>query len=478
MKNSKRILALLLAAFVTAGALVSCKKDEGVDAPNGENGLTEQVAELAVPKGACEGETFSMYFAMPNVKASYIAAEETGEDLNDSVYRRNELVKEHLGVELEFVASSRTSSGGDQNAETSLLRTLIQSGDDTYDAFIHSQHSGMPTLIEEGMFVNWKDIPYVNIENPWWYSNVARDICFGNKVFCMTGDYNRNSLSGTACLVFNKTMLDEIGLEYPYGMVFDGTWTHDRFVEYIKAATSDLNGDGVLDYDNDRYGFGGWQYEQLLALFAGYGGECIKKDDYNLPALNIDNELTYTIIDKMLEVFENDGAFFEGKTYGVDDRMFNDGRLLFNDGSLAAVVDTRKLENIDVGFVPYPKLDEEQTEYYSRTGNTSGLTYIPITNTNLEKTGAVLETMAYYSSQTIIPAYFDIILTVKSTRDIESEEMIPIIRGSARFLDHVIGFNGSGIVTARNGNTLASYIASNQDAWNAKIETLIEVYSD
>ena len=479
MKNTKIFLALVLSSLLLASALVSCKGNTETADTDGEGNVNaEDTLELEVPKGGYAGEKFSMYFAMPNVKGSYMATEETGDDLNDAVYRRNELVEEHLGIELEFVASSRTSSGGDQNAETSLIRTLVQSGDDTYDAFIHSQHSGMPTLIEEGMFVNWNEIPHINIEKPWWYSNVARDICFGNKVFCMTGDYNRNSLSGTACLVFNKTMLDEIGLEYPYGMVFDGTWTHDKFVEYIKAATSDLNGDGALDYDNDRYGFGGWQYEQLMALFAGYGGECIKKDSSNLPELNIDNELTYTIIDKMLEVFDNDGAFFEGKTYGLDDRMFNEGRLLFNDGSLAAVVDTRKLENIDVGFVPYPKLDEQQTEYYSRTGNTSGLTYIPITNTNLEKTGAVLETMAYYSSKTVIPAYFDVILTVKSTRDVESEEMIPIIRDSARFLDHVIGFTGSNIVTAHNGNTLASYIAANEDAWNEKIETLAELYTE
>ena len=84
--------------------------------------------------------------------------------------------------------------------------------------------------------------------------------------------------------------------------------------------------------------------------------------------------------------------------------------------------------------------------------------------------------MAYYSNQLVLPTYFDIILTIKSTRDTESEQMIPIIRNSARFLDQVIGFTGSGIVTANAGNTLASTIASNQDTWAEKIETLIEIY--
>ena len=480
MKNTKRIFALLLASLLVTGTLASCKKDENADegAQSGANVEIEDKAEFTVPAGAAEGKTFSMYLAHSSVKGSYIAEEETGDDKNDAVFQRNALVEEHLGVDLEFVSSTRGTSGGEQGEETSLIRTLIQSGDDTYDAFVQVQHSGMPTLIAEKMFIDWNTVPHIKLDNPWWYSNVIRDISFGDKIYCMTGDYNLDSFAVTECLIFNKTMCDELGLEYPYQMVFDGTWTHDKFVEYIKAATSDLNGDGTMDYDNDRYGFGGWSYEQIQALFAGYGGQTLTKDEYNLPVLNVDNELTYNVIDKMIEVFDCDGAFWESKTFGVDDRMFNEGRLLFNDSFFLHVPDTRKLENMDVGFVPYPKLNEEQTEYYSRTANVSGLTYIPVTNTDLDKTGAVLETMAYYSSKTMLPTYFDIILTIKSTRDVESEEMIPIIRNSSRFMEQVLAFTGSNIVTAKNGNTLASYIAANQDAWNEKIAELTELYLD
>ena len=477
MKKQTRALSLILAGFILTSGLISCGKEEEKEkAPVDVNIETEDEYKLEVPEGAAEGKTFSIYIAHSSVNNNYIREEETGEDLNDSIYQRNALTEQHTGVELNFVGSTRPTDGGSQQAETSQVRTLIQAGDTTYDAYVNVQHSGMPTLIEEGMFIDWNEIPHIKLDNPWWYSNVQRDICFGNKIFCMTGDYNLASFSNTECLIFNKTMCDELGLEYPYQAVFDGTWTHDMFVDYIKKATKDLNGDGKLDYDNDRYGFGGWQYEQLQALFAGYGGECIVKDEDNLPVLNIDNELTYTVIDKMLEVFANEGAFCEGKTYGVDDKMFNEGRLLFNDSFISSVPGTRNLEEIDVGFVPYPKLDEDQEDYYSRTANISCLTYIPVTNTDLDKTGAVLETMAYYSNQLVLPTYFDIILTIKSTRDTESEQMIPIIRNSARFLDQVIGFTGSGIVTANAGNTLASTIASNQDTWAEKIETLIEIY--
>lgn len=484
MKNSKRLFSLILAGLMLTTTFISCgKKDEKKD-ENGANVVAEVNEEdegnFEVPEKVAEGKEFNMYIAISTAKSSYLAEEENGNEINDAVYQRNALAEDWTGADINFVSSTRTSSGADQNLETNQLRTWIQAGDTTYDAYVHVQHTGMPTLIEEGLFVNWNDIPYINIENPWWYSNVARDICFGDKIFCMTGDYNLDSFSNTACLIFNKTMMDELELEYPYQMVFDGTWTHDKFVEYIKKGTKDLNGDGKLDYENDRYGFSGWMYEQIPALFVGYGGEALTKDDNNLPKINIDNELTYTIIDKMLEVFDLEGSSYisvaDGS--GIDNKMFNEGRLLFNDSFFLHVPGTRSLENMDVGFVPYPKLDEDQENYYSRTANVSGLTYIPVTNDDLETTGAVLETLAYFSGDTILDTYFDIILTIKSTRDVESEQMIPIIKDSSRFMDQIIGFSGSNIVTAKAGNTLSSYVASNQDAWEERIQSVIELYSE
>lgn len=482
MNKATKILALFLSLVISASSLFGCeKKAEDKNEGNAPDvGEVESVENFKVPEGIAEGKTFSMYIANPDIKNSFIAQEQTGNTLNDAVFTRNSLVEEHTGVKLNFVISSRTSNGSDQLEETNFIRTLIQSGDDTYDAYVHVQHSGMPTLIEEKLFTNWNDVPYVNIENPWWYSNVQRDLCFGDKIYCMTGDYNFNSFARSECLIFNKTLCDELELEYPYQSVFDGTWTHDKFLEYIKASGKDLNGDGVMKVEDDRFGFAGWQPEVIPALFCGYGGSTLAKDDENLPILNIDNEKTYTVIDKMLEVFGEDNAFVTtiALGYATEDKMFNEGRLMFNDAFLSYVPSTRGLEDIDVGFIPYPKLSKEQEEYYTRITNVSGLTYIPVTNNDLDKTGAVLESLAYYSKDTIMPAFFDSILAIRSTRDIESEEMIPIIRNSSRFMDSVVGFGYASIILANNGNTLSSMIAANEEAWQIKVDSLVETYSE
>ncbi len=479
MKNTKRFLALLLALMMVV-CFASCKGETETGA-NGENGNGNGEKELGfhVPEGVAAGKELYVYIGMPGLaEGCYIAEELNGQDVNDMIYERNAAVEEYTGADITFVKTNLTNSGGDQQATTAMIRTLIQANDDTYGAFVHVQHSGMPTLIAEKMFVDWNTIESVNLNNPWWYSNVQRDICYGGKVYCMTGDYHLESFSGTECLIFSKTMCDELNLEYPYQMVFDGTWTHDKFVEYIKAATKDLNGDGNMDLDNDRFGFGGWSWEQIKATFTGYGGEEVIKDENNLPVLNIDTEMNYQRIDKLLEVFDLEGTFFEPNVWGEDTRLFQEGRLLFKDGFLKNVVGLRGLEDIDLGFVPYPKLNEEQTDYYSRITNASGLTYIPITNADVETTGAVFETMAYISNQTMLPRYFDVLLTIKSTRDVESEDMIPIIRNSARFIQQVASSDYFNMVSEGTGNTLSSNIAANRDAWELKIEETIAAYTE
>ncbi len=475
MKNTKRIVALLLSGVLLASSFVSCNKDS-----KGKNGDSEmkrgEAGEFIVPEGILEGETFSIYLAFPTAKDSYMIEEETGDEMNDVVFQRNMKVEEHLGVDLEFGITTGTTNGSDQTNETDRIRILIMGGDNTYDAYVHCQHQ-TPTLIQEKLLVDWNNIPYINVESPWWYSNVARDITYGGKIYAMTGDYNLTSFSTTACLIFNKTLCNELGLEYPYDMVFEGTWTHDKFVQYVQAATKDLNGDGKMKTADDRYGYGCWGYEGIPAFYIGYGAQTVVKDDNNMPVLNIENEHIYNVIDAMIDVFRNPGAFWETQTFGLDDNMFAEGRLLFNDSFILHIPGTREYENIDVGFIPYPKYDESQTEYYSRSGGISELTMIPITNMDLEKTGAVLETMAYYSNKMIMPAYFDTLLTIKSTRDTESEDMIPIIRNSSRFNDAVIGFDGYSIIKANQGNTLSSLIATNKGTWEDKIADLVELYS-
>ncbi len=477
--KQKRLLSLLLAALLAGSAVMtsSCKKEEKED--KGEAGAIQQEddgPQLVLPdpeevNGG--GETFDMFLAYNVFDSDYCIEEETGDSIGDIIYNRNKEVERYFDIEFSF-------RKGDQNngTATPIIRSLIQSGDDTYEVFVNVQHVGIP-LIYEDLYVDWNEnMPYADLTKPWWYQNVQRDLNFGDKVYVTAGAYNFHCLKASGVLAFNKTIMDELEMEYPYQLVKDGEWTIDRFIEYVKAAQKDLNGDGLIKPADDRLGFSGWKHEMMPAIFVGMGGQPVTKDDDNMPVLNINNERTFTVIDKMLELFDQgNGAWEGGNEYGASSKMFTESRLLFENRSLNGLPGLRSLED-DFGAVPYPKLDEDQESYYSRIVNFSSLTYIPVTNQKLELTSAVLEYMAYISNKELIPAFYDEILNIKTARDYETEEMIDIIREGARFLDENYLNSGTIIELVTNGtNTLSSNYASRGDAWETKLEEITEFWA-
>ena len=57
---------------------------------------------------------------------------------------------------------------------------------------------------------------------------------------------------------------------------------------------------------------------------------------------------------------------------------------------------------------------------------------VPKTNSDLERTGIILEALARESSDTVIPAYYDVTLKNKLLRDDDSVKMLDIIFGNRK----------------------------------------------
>lgn len=478
MKTS-RIISFLMVALLASQALVGCGDDTAGD-PEGGGGTTAPVEKDPfegwllddLPKDLrFDGQSFKIFLAHP--VPNYVMEEETGDVVDDAVYARNRAVEDRFGIDLIIDKCAYGSSGTDQSQATAQVSSNILAGDTTNDIYIHVQHTGMPGLIAQGMFRNWKEFPYFDFNKDYWYKKCLDDINYYDKVMAMTGAYNLSSLTIANCLIFNKRICDEVQLEYPYQMVKDGKWLVDKWNEYIKVGTKDLDGDGKIDPNVDQAAYWGWGYESIPAFFMGLGGDTVIKKADGSPELNINNERTFNMVEKMQTVFANEGSTWEYDTYGIFNDAFSEGRLFFLHGGLGSTF--RSMED-DYGYIPYPKLDERQETYCARVQNTSGLTYIPVTNIRDDVTSAVLEYMAMYSYNTVVPAYFDVTLTVKGTRDTESEEMIPLIRDACSFNDEAVNFSVASCIT---GNTpLASYWASKEAEIQKLLqENIIDVYS-
>ena len=126
------------------------------------------------------------------------------------------------------------------------------------------------------------------------------------------------------------------------------------------------------------------------------------------------------------------------------DKIFGENRCLF------ALYDLSFLEllrdtDVSYGIVPYPKFDEQQKEY--RSQDWGPVWAIPKAIKNPELVGSVVELYSYFSTDTIVPAYYDKVLEGKLSQDMESRKMLEIIFDSVEFepINNYFGFrNGTG----------------------------------
>ena len=131
----------------------------------------------------------------------------------------------------------------------------------------------------------------------------------------------------------------------------------------------------------------------------------------------------------------------------------------------------------EYGIVPYPMLDEDQGEYYNRAANIAHLCYIPTTNTALNDTSIILEAMSIESYNNVRPTYYDVTLSLKEAKDEETLDMVNIILDSSTYIYE--GFVGAGTIqTMINNqfNSFASWYASNEKAFDVKVEQMREFY--
>ena len=121
----------------------------------------------------------------------------------------------------------------------------------------------------------------------------------------------------------------------------------------------------------------------------------------------------------------------------------------------------------DYGLLPYPLFDENQASYGTRVQDAVSLWSIPIDAKNPDMSAAVMEALAAQSWRTVTPAYFDVALKYRYSRDAQTAEMVDLIKDSI-YINFECLYNESignpwfvmrNLMTAKNSN-FSSYWAS------------------
>ena len=478
-----RTFSMILAALLAAGTLTSC----GGDAPAGSSDTTAADATSAVPETTRDtldptldfgGETVVIY--CPNdLSIVEFNAEQTGDVVNDAVYKRNIDVQERLNVNFEWVES--VGLWANEQGWKGTLRTSITAGDAVYD-LVAGYGVFVAQLAAEQLFCDLSSTAHIDFAQPWW-SDTLDNLRINGKLFFASGDISTNTIGTTFAAFFHKGLLGDYKLENPYELVDTGKWTMDKMFGMTKDIYKDLNGNEKRD-QTDFYGLHA-QFTSFDNLYFSAGMHVVEPDKENGMVISKDfgSEKMATLVEKLCNAFNHtDGIHWgEEENKEVVKNFMNENAIFLLSGMSVASTNLRDV-NFEYGIVPTPKWDEAQENYMCTSAYTGALWSIPIDAKNADMSSAVMEAFAIEGYYEVAPAFFETALKVKYSSDDDSARMYDIIR-QARSYDFgrvysTAGLDGipgklRGMVTSDNINWMSTY-ESNITQFETRLAELVE----
>jgi len=442
----KRLFAFTLALCMVLISLAACGETKpAVTTPAVTDGTTApvtdaQTTEPAVstePAEQCgvpdeldyNGYEFTILTAGNVAYDDFSFEEDTGIVLDNAQYQRKAVVEADLNVSglLERqVASSFGNGPGYQK-----ISNAVSSNDTVYDLGLIGTYDCTQLAITKNLY-DLRSIKYVDLERSWWDQDANNDLNIKGLMFFTTGDITVSNNNQTFTIVFNKKIAEEEKIEDPYALVKEGKWTYAKLREMVKTVSEDINGDDIMDM-RDKYGMIVWD-DSVMAAVNSVGVRCCSMDENGQVTLTLNNETTTNVLNEWFAMtYDKNTAIYNQRysstnaTHGNATKMWQEDRALFRNFLIDNVHALREVES-DFGILPYPKLTEEQSRYYSTLAPYNGqFICVPVIQEDIERVGAITEALAYHGQQIVRPAFYEKTLFGGVIRDEESADMLDIM---------------------------------------------------
>lgn len=397
--------------------------------------------------------------------------QQTGDVLNDAVYTRNMYTEELLGIKISPVWADSTDAVG------STLKKSVTAGDDAFDALLNRLDFQLNSSAENLLY-NLMKIDSISLPSSWWDKNIISNFTmFNSKLYALAGDINYYDDYAVQTMYYNKKLCADLGFEQLYDTVRAGKWTFETFAAMTNASSADLNGDSAFKIGDDQYGYVNHSHAILHMIFA-LGEKMSVVDGDGIININASQNLV-DVVGRLYDFHHKNQAVCLSGDYI---KAFTDGRVMFFAEMVGGMNAFRDMQN-DFGVLPMPKRDEEQKDYtaYVSNGWTTSVA-VPITSSDPERAGTVLDAMSAFSSDTVTSAVYDVLLELKLIRDTDSQEMLSYV-----FASKVYDWAGdlawaqslrdiySGLLTA-SSNTFVSTLDSKKEGIQKKLDAFIESY--
>ena len=352
----------------------------------------------------------------------------TGDSINDAVYERNHYVEEKYNVLITTEYAQANTELPDR-----VLRA-VATGDNTY-SFIVERSLDLKSMWTSGSFYNLagRELKYLDLDKPWWNRDSLDAFTFGNVTQFASSDLLVLDKSETGVVLFSTVLQADNKLENYYELVENGTWTWEALVRNAEICEKDLDGDSVMTAV-DQWGSCGNRAPGEY-LYVGSGLKFAEIDPAGRIYTEVGTDDSIALMQEIHEIMIYP-SFHAHSDYITDFSItgkFKANQIEFLYYSVKMANSLRDMDT-NYGILPIPKYDEYQTRYYDLVmPDGDSILAVPISNDAPETTGFVLEALTAESYYTVYPAFFDVVMMGKCTRDPESRDMLKIIFNSRTY---------------------------------------------
>ena len=424
--TARRGLSLVLALVLTLSALlfaVSCGTTDDDTVTTGA--ATSAETETSLAYDTVEKEKFDREFTIltrEDTLEQFEVEKLTGDLLDDSIYERNATVANDFDIEIVVFNKSY-----DQVMVT--MQSQVGSGLNDFNLYTGHKFA-FTSCAQNGYCYNLSTIASMDLSQPWWDQNCLENLTVDGRTYLMTGDIDPASMCISACFVYNKTMLTELGKSVTElnELTRNGGWTLDVMYEYGKDVTFDLNGDGKISYEADRFNLTSWMMDVPYSLYYGAGGNFVTNVD-GTPELTYTAEQVTGIYEKIYKIIIEQNAYYVTNLAEYDTcyQVFHAGRALFCDITLGKITGFVSDMNDPYGILPIPKYDTNQKEYLSFVNGATPFVMIGKSEKDPEFVGTIVEAMATYNYDKVTPKLFQVVTKLQAAQDPESAAMVDYI---------------------------------------------------
>lgn len=494
MKKNLRFVAILLVC-VMAISLVACVVPEenppattpsttqGPSSSNAEQTTAPETtvnphADPNLPSVNFNGETYTFlgrsdYHSFFGASRDMIYLEDVKTNsINEAVRDRNTYVSDTYGITIKgnFVESK----------DYSLTVTTSDRGNVIAGDLISASTNSFANFIDSGVVKDMNsemNSTYLDLTQSFWNQGCREGMSLCGKLFFISGDIMTADKEGIWAVTFNRDIITNEGLDNPYQLIDNGTWTYKKMYEMAQTAC-DYEKHDPSDQFGIRWGLVSGSSNTYF-MWQGAGNQMITKDPLtDIPGLSELSETAYNTMtdvavlqyDKTVTILTSDLKGITDTTFDGTIKIFREGHALFNVGSIS-IAEWLREHDTDFGLCPFPKYSEEQSGYHTGLSNSwsyvvgfqSALGKDNVGNIDpavIDRVSIITQALACESTATVLEGYYDKTLVYKGLRREDDEKYLKMIF-DGRIYDLSLVFDwASGISTEIGNAKKASSVTS------------------